>query len=208
MFEQENAQNESQPEKPDNGEFVNQKAFQFDPGNVAAYPKFGQTTTDQPAANLPPINPRDDQGKTLPKYRMGIGQRILGTVANFANGFARNGADPIYVGPGALNNLYYQDEDLRQQQNLANSSHKSPRSIRGTQPRDNGIDETSNSPALRTNPQSQTQARNNWRDILSAQQPTASTYAHYAFNSQTGEHIGSNDGVNWNPLNSSGSKLA
>lgn len=61
---------------------------------------------------------RDAQGKTLPKYRMGIGQRILGTFANFANGFARNGASPVYVGPGALNNRYYQDEQERQQ-NLA-----------------------------------------------------------------------------------------
>lgn len=61
---------------------------------------------------------RDAQGKTLPKYRMGIGQRILGTFANFANGFARNGASPVYVGPGALNNRYYQDEQEREQ-NLA-----------------------------------------------------------------------------------------
>lgn len=54
-----------------------------------------------------------------PKYRMGMGQRILGTLANFANGFARSGASPVYVGPGALNNRYYQDEALREQ-NLDN----------------------------------------------------------------------------------------
>jgi hypothetical protein len=44
-------------------------------------------------------NAVDSAGKS--KYHMGIGQRILGTVANFANGFARDGAAPIYVGPGA-----------------------------------------------------------------------------------------------------------
>jgi hypothetical protein len=65
-----------------------------------------------------PTSSRDAQGKTLPKYRMGIGQRILGTFANFANGFAGKGGNPVYVGPGALNNRYYQDEQERQQ-NLA-----------------------------------------------------------------------------------------
>jgi hypothetical protein len=63
---------------------------------------------------------RNAQGKTLPQYRMGIGHRILGTLANFANGFAGNHAAPIYVGPGALNQRYYQDEQARQQ-NLANA---------------------------------------------------------------------------------------
>lgn len=57
----------------------------------------------------------DAQGKTLPQYRMGIGHRILGTLANFANGFSGNRAQPIYVGPGALNNRYYQDEQQRRQ---------------------------------------------------------------------------------------------
>jgi hypothetical protein len=57
----------------------------------------------------------NDQGETLPQYRMGIGHRILGTLANFANGFAGNRAQPIYVGPGALNNRYYQAERQRRQ---------------------------------------------------------------------------------------------
>ena len=70
---------------------------------------------------LPPIQTRDAQGKTLPKYRMGIGHRILATVANFANGFAGNRAAPIYVGPGALNNRYYQDEAYREQVNNENA---------------------------------------------------------------------------------------
>ena len=62
-----------------------------------------------------PTRHRDDQGRTLPQYRMGIGHRILGTLANFANGFAGNRAQPIYVGPGALNNRYYQDEQQRRE---------------------------------------------------------------------------------------------
>lgn len=77
----------------------------------------GQTAAGQNPAYVLPIQTRDAQGKTLPKYRMGVGQRILATVANFANGFAGNGASPIYAGPGALNNRYYQDEVIRQQQN-------------------------------------------------------------------------------------------
>src|SRR5215471_3045485 len=68
----------------------------------------------------PPIQARDPQGKTLPQYRMGIGHRILGTLVNFANGFAGNHAQPIYVGPGALNNRYYQEEAQRQRQNQEN----------------------------------------------------------------------------------------
>lgn len=62
-----------------------------------------------------PTQYRDAKGKTLPQYRMGIGHRILGTLANFANGFAGNRAQPIYVGPGALNNRYYQDEQQRRE---------------------------------------------------------------------------------------------
>jgi hypothetical protein len=108
---------------PLGGAFTNQNALKIDPETDNAYPKFGlpaantQTTASQKPASLPPINPRDEQGKTLPKYRMGIGHRILASVANFANGFAGNGAAPLYVGPGALNNRYYQDEAFRQKQN-------------------------------------------------------------------------------------------
>ena len=60
----------------------------------------------QRAAMAKPIDPsqRDDAGK--PIYRPSIGQRIAGTVANFANGFARNGAPIIYEGPGATNQRF------------------------------------------------------------------------------------------------------
>lgn len=122
----------------DDGEFVNPRfALRIDPNTGNAYRSLagtpaqtaagqnglngqnasGQTSAGQNPAYVPSIQTRDAQGKTLPKYRMGIGQRILATVANFANGFAGNGAAPIYAGPGALNNRYYQDEGTRQQQN-------------------------------------------------------------------------------------------
>src|SRR5215471_8802364 len=74
----------------------------------------------KPPTYQPQIQTRDAQGKTLPQYRMGIGHRILGTLTNFANGFAGNHAQPIYVGPGALNNRYYQEEAQRQKQNQEN----------------------------------------------------------------------------------------
>src|SRR5262249_51108410 len=76
------------------------------------------STAVNPPSYLPAIKTQDSQGKTLPQYRMGIGHRILGTLVNFANGFAGNHAQPIYVGPGALNNRYYQEEAQRQQQNF------------------------------------------------------------------------------------------
>jgi len=81
------------------GDFVNRGALRIDPATGNAYRQFGlptasTTTNGQNAAGqnptyLPPIQARDDQGKTVPKYRMGIGQRILATVANFANGVWR-----------------------------------------------------------------------------------------------------------------------
>jgi hypothetical protein len=60
------------------------------------------------AAISTPIDRRD------PQYRMGTGQRVLGTVANFLNGASRNGVAPVEVGPGANNNKYYRDEEARQ----------------------------------------------------------------------------------------------
>jgi hypothetical protein len=49
-----------------------------------------------------------------PRYRMGIGQRILGSLVNFGSGFSRNGLPPVNVGPGALNHRYYQDQQQRE----------------------------------------------------------------------------------------------
>jgi len=51
---------------------------------------------------------------------MGLGQRLLGTLANFAMGFgSRGGAEPIYVGPGATNARFARDKSL-QQENVSN----------------------------------------------------------------------------------------
>lgn len=124
----------------DDGDYVNPNiALRVDPNTGVAY-RFrpgltgsgvsgpdgqnGQMTDGQGgqgATYMPPIQTRDAQGKTLPKYRMGVGQRILASVANFAKGFAGNGAAPVYVGPGALNNRYYQDEGYREQVNDENA---------------------------------------------------------------------------------------
>ncbi|HEV2992115.1 MAG TPA: hypothetical protein VG759_27005 [Candidatus Angelobacter sp.] len=61
-----------------------------------------------------PLNPGDR------KYRMGIGQRILGSLVNFGNGFSGGRLPTVHVGPGAVNSRYYQDE--RQRQNDAAAS--------------------------------------------------------------------------------------
>jgi hypothetical protein len=62
-----------------------------------------------------PINPMDPAtGKTKPQYKMGLGQRILGTLANAASGFARDGSAPAYVGPGATNWRFGREEAARQ----------------------------------------------------------------------------------------------
>lgn len=52
-------------------------------------------------------------------YKMGTGQRILGTVANFLQGFGGKPFTPTYVGPGATNGRFARDESMRQG-NLAN----------------------------------------------------------------------------------------
>jgi hypothetical protein len=55
------------------------------------------------------IDPND------PKYKMGIGGRIMGTVANFLSGMARQGP-AVYTGKGAVNSRYYRDEGNRLRQ--------------------------------------------------------------------------------------------
>ena len=114
------------------GDYVNPNiSLRVNPATGIAYrvrpgqpPLAATGSNQQPQTYMPPIQTTDAQGKTLPKYRMGIGHRILATVANFANGFAGNGAAPIYVGPGALNNRYYQDEARREQVNDENGGFR------------------------------------------------------------------------------------
>lgn len=67
-----------------------------------------------------PLDPsKVDPATGKPIYKMGVGGKILGTLANFASGFSRNPGQPIYVGPGATNARYARDEAQREG-NLAN----------------------------------------------------------------------------------------
>ncbi|HEV2962485.1 MAG TPA: hypothetical protein VG649_11710 [Candidatus Angelobacter sp.] len=57
-----------------------------------------------------------------PKYRMGIGQRILGSLVNFGSGFSNSHLPTVYVGPGAVNRRYYQDQQQREDDAAASDS--------------------------------------------------------------------------------------
>src|SRR5262249_24397967 len=62
---------------------VNQKRLPVTPPTPKAAGAPGPTPpATPPPSSLPPIQTRDAQGKMLPQYRMGIGHRILGTLAN------------------------------------------------------------------------------------------------------------------------------
>jgi hypothetical protein len=56
-----------------------------------------------------------DPNTGKPKYRMGWGQRLIGTLANAATGFSGRGGPLVYVGPGATNWKYDREENLRGQ---------------------------------------------------------------------------------------------
>jgi len=57
-----------------------------------------------------------DITKQEPKYKMGWGQRLLGTASNFLTGFGGGHQPPTYVGPGATNRRYEQDVAQNQAQ--------------------------------------------------------------------------------------------
>lgn len=60
------------------------------------------------------IDPRiPGTSQTQPKYRMGLGQRILGGIADFGEGFSGR-APSVYIGPGATNRQFSMDEAARQ----------------------------------------------------------------------------------------------
>ena len=66
------------------------------------------------------IDPRDPAtGKMKPEYRMGLGSRILGSIANFAVGFGGGKRPVMYVGPGATNARYSNDEAQRESEHQA-----------------------------------------------------------------------------------------
>jgi hypothetical protein len=69
----------------------------------------------QRSESAKPIDPNatDASGKKM--YRMGTGQRILASIANFGSGFAHTGDAPIYVGPGATNQRFARDTRMQQQ---------------------------------------------------------------------------------------------
>jgi hypothetical protein len=63
-----------------------------------------------------PIDPTAvDPATGKAKYRMGWGQRLLGTLSNAATGFSGRGGPSVYVGPGATNWKYDREENLRGQ---------------------------------------------------------------------------------------------
>lgn len=53
-------------------------------------------------------SPQQGPDSNDPKYKMGIGGRILGAIANFGSGMRGKGP-LVYTGKGALNGQYYQD---------------------------------------------------------------------------------------------------
>lgn len=86
------------------------------------------------ATRMPQAPPQDDQlsnliqqrqqagqplDRTNPKYKMGLGGRIAGSLANFASGVAGKGV-AVDVGPGAMNSRYYNDtiDRMNQAKNL------------------------------------------------------------------------------------------
>lgn len=81
------------------------------PNYVALLNKQAQ---DSQRINPYQTDPQTGKRTTLPQYRMGTGMRILGTAANFLSGFGGRGGPATYVGPGATNRRYEQDEAQRQ----------------------------------------------------------------------------------------------
>lgn len=62
-----------------------------------------------------PIDPKAvDPTTGKPMYKMGWGQRLLGTAANALNGFARNGQPVVNVGPGATNSRFARDTSMQE----------------------------------------------------------------------------------------------
>jgi hypothetical protein len=115
------------------------RSTQFDPQNVPAGIFSGTTTPkmppEAPAGSKNPnlvdlLKQQAEYGKPIdraavdpatgkPKYRMGLGQRLLGAVADFGLGFSGSRNPGVYIGPGATNHRYDVDEATRQA-NLGN----------------------------------------------------------------------------------------
>jgi hypothetical protein len=81
--------------------------------NPALVSLLNRQAKDSQRINPYQTDPQTGKRTTLPQYRMGTGMRIVGSIANFASGFGGKG--PVaYVGPGATNARYQQDEAQRQ----------------------------------------------------------------------------------------------
>ena len=68
----------------------------------------------KPFASQPVRGSRGAPSPYDPKYKMGIGERILGMVGNFASGMRGHGS-AVYTGKGALNSQYDFDRQAWQQ---------------------------------------------------------------------------------------------
>lgn len=96
------------------------RPYQLKPADVPqAGSKVPELAKEQARLSTPidPYNRNAEGGiaGTKPQYRMGVGQRILGTVGNFLSGMGGKG--PVtYVGPGATNWRFGREEAARQGQ--------------------------------------------------------------------------------------------
>jgi hypothetical protein len=88
-------------------------------------PGAGLPNLNIPAPRLPSLLTAPDPND--PKYKMGIGGRIMGTVANFLSGMNHQGP-VVNTGKGALNSQYYRDEENRLRQLNAQAPNQIPRS--------------------------------------------------------------------------------
>jgi hypothetical protein len=79
----------------------------------AGLPKLDMPAPSRPTSLVQSLSKAIDPND--PKYKMGIGGRIMGTVANFLSGMARQGP-AVYTGKGAVNSRYYRDEGNRLRQ--------------------------------------------------------------------------------------------
>jgi hypothetical protein len=87
------------------------------PGEVSA-PGQNQNLVEHLKQRAAIGNPTDpsavDPTTGKPMYRLGVGGRVLGTAANFLQGFGKRPFTPTYVGPDATNARYDRDETMRQ----------------------------------------------------------------------------------------------
>jgi ribosomal protein L17 len=93
---------------------------QLTPGQIPQPPTGAQNPNrvgwmQKQAEDMKPLDRNAVDPKTgKPQYRMGLGQRLLGTASNFLTGSGGGKTPPIYVGPGATNWRFDRDEATRE----------------------------------------------------------------------------------------------